>query len=219
MLGSETDAVAVQTVDLSAPTYFTYMNATDYIKLGASVYTRNEINAATPTGSSLRALVRPTSCIDTMNDQLKDTPGCFQPFAINFPVRFGAGTVDRARVNLPTPKKYHRLAMLLPPTPNGSVNISQPASPCVPNTPLPVTARRVQTNYIPDNSPAGYAINIDIGRVASVRSVRSYTSVTCINIGDGTTIASGDNRDIKMAPLTGVDLKPVQTLGFSFTVP
>ncbi len=216
LLGSEADAVVVQTVDISEPTYFTYINASDYIKLGTSVYTRSEINAGSSAGAALRGQVRPTSCIDSMTDQLKDIPDCFQPLSLTFPLRWGAGTANNASLNLPNDKTYHRFAMLLPPS--ASVNVNPVAPTCGANSPTPVSLRRVQTNYIPDSSPAGYSISIDIGRVAAVRAVRSFTSLACVNIGDGAPL-SADDRDVKMAPLTGTNLKPLATQSFGFGAP
>ena len=44
-LGSEADAVAVGTIDMSEPTYFAYHNASDYIHIGQHVYSRGQVEA------------------------------------------------------------------------------------------------------------------------------------------------------------------------------
>lgn len=207
VLGAEADAVVVQTVDISEPTYFTYMNATDYIKLGSSVFTRAEINAGTSAGAALRGQVRPTACIDSMTDQLKDIPTCFQPYALNYGLKWGNASGISATVNLPNERTYHRFAMLLPPT--GGAVINPIAATCGANTPIPIARRRMQTN---DNN------SVDLGALIAVRGVRSFNSLACINIGDNAPLGA-DDRDVKMAPLTGANLKPVATQSFTFGAP
>ena len=59
-LGSEGDAVAVGTIDISEPTYFAYQNASDYIHLGQRVYTRGQIDSDV----NLLAEVQPQFCVD-----------------------------------------------------------------------------------------------------------------------------------------------------------
>jgi hypothetical protein len=69
-LGEEADAVVVATQDIAEPTFFSYINASDYIRLGEKVYTRDEINA----DPTLLAQVRPTSCIDNHDAVETDVP-------------------------------------------------------------------------------------------------------------------------------------------------
>ena len=150
-LGSEQDAVVVETVNVSEPLYFSFMNASDYIKLGAEAYTREEINA--PGATNLRNLVQPQSCIE--NDQLKAAcaPSLTQ---IAFPLTWGGTASPGVTTPLDLPvRSYSRFALLLPPGTAGSV--FQELSPCTPHLPMPVPERRLQEGVAidPAQSPPG----------------------------------------------------------------
>ena len=210
VLGSEADAVVVQTVDISEPTYFAYMNASDYIKLGASVYTRDQINANTPQGATLRSQVYPSSCI--LNDQLRDT--CLQPFPINFPIKWGNASAFNGSIALPIERTYQRFAMLVPP--GGQAIINQAASPCFPNDPITALPRLIQTNY---PAPDYFASTFVTSMQPPIRAIQGGFMLACVNNGDSSPPGSDDNRDQVMSPLTGSNLKPVQVPGFNFGAP
>ena len=222
-LGSEADAVVVQTLDISEPTYFAYMNASDYIRLNSKVYTRAEINSNSPpaggelSGSQLRALVQPTSCIDSMTDQL--SANCFPNIPINFALKLGTiannTTMQLAPTNVRT---YVRMSMLTPK--DVPAQLDQSDSNCVPNNVVPLPGRILQTNYSID-ADGSQRTNVTVNLFPPpVRGVYGNT-LSCVILGDGTPTApnSNDNRDIKMTPLTGTNLKPIQITGFKFGAP
>jgi hypothetical protein len=218
-LGSEADAVAVETIDISEPTYYTYMNASDYIRLNKKVYTRAEINATgtapgvTESGSTLRALVQPTSCIDQMTNQL--SPSCLNEIAINYPLIFGTPSANNnttVQIALPQARTYVRLAALIPLT---GVIIDQSASNCVPRDPINLVANRIQTDY---TETGGSSTFVTLSS-PPVRAVKGG-AVSCVLIGDGSAPdGSTDNRNAQMKALTGVNLKPKQLQNFKFGAP
>jgi len=223
-LGTEADAVVVQTVDISEPTYFAYMNASDYIRLNSKVYTRAEINSNSPpaggelSGSQLRALVQPTSCIDSMTDQL--SANCFPNIPINFALKLGTiannTTMQLAPTNVRT---YVRMAMLTPK--DAPAQLDQSNSNCVPKDTVPLPGRILQTNYSLDADGTPRITTVaDSLFPPPVRGVYGYT-LSCVTLGDGVlpSANSTDNRDIKMTPLTGTNLKPIQITGFKFGAP
>ena len=83
-LGSETDAVAVGTLDVSEPTYFTYHNGTDYIRIAGHVYTRARV-ASDP---ALLALVQPTYCVDNTQTPPRLRDICLTEFDIDIDLAF-----------------------------------------------------------------------------------------------------------------------------------
>ena len=210
VLGSEADAVVVQTVDVSEPSYYVYMNASDYIKLGQSVHTPAEINA----DANLRALVRPTACI--VNDQL--SPTCFPPVELNFPLLWGdpapTTTGLAAPVALAAPKQFSRLAMIAPP-PGGSAVVNQSASPCLPNELSRFPGRETQERFVPVGTPPAYQPISAVSPMSTARAVYTTYAVACVVNGDGVLIGP-DDRFTKMAPLVGAELTPKALVGFSF---
>lgn len=219
-LGSEADAVAVETKDISEPSYFAYMNASDYIRLGQKVYTRAEINSTgtapgvTESGSQLRALVRPTNCIDNMTDQLK--ANCFLDFPINFAMQFGVSSSTNnaaASLALAQSRRYSRL-VILQPRPAGAT-LDQSASPCFPRDAISVPARIVQVDY----SESSITYFVSAYSPTAVRAVNGLV-IACVQNGDGTAPSMvTDNRNTQMKALTGVDLKPKQIQNFKFGAP
>jgi hypothetical protein len=109
-LGAENDAVVVATQDLSEPTFFSYMNATDYIHINSKVYTRDEVNDTT---KGLLPSVYPQSCVDYQLTPPQLKPSCLNP--INTQVGFTVGSgVHQVQVSvdvLPV-KRFIRLAIL-----------------------------------------------------------------------------------------------------------
>jgi len=209
-LGSEADAVVVQTVDVSEPSYYVYMNASDYIKLGQSVYTPAEINA----DANLRALVRPTACI--VNDQL--SPTCFPPVELNFSLLWGdpapTTTGLTAPVALAAPKQFSRFAMIAPP-PGGTAVVNQSASPCLPNELSRFPGRETQERFLPVGTPPVYQPISAVSPMSTARAVYTTYAVACVVNGDGV-LQGPDDRFTKMAPLAGAELTPKALAGFSF---
>jgi hypothetical protein len=217
-LGSEADAVAVETIDISEPTYYTYMNASDYIRLNKKVYTRAEINATgtapgvSESGSTLRALVQPTSCIDQMTNQL--SPSCLNEIAINYPLIFGTPSATNnttVQIALPQARTYVRLAALTPLT--GAI-IDQSASNCVPRDPINLVANRMQTDYT-ETGGSSTLVTIPLPPVRAVKG----GSVSCVLIGDGSAPDGSTGWNAQMKALTGVNLKPKQLQNFKFGAP
>jgi hypothetical protein len=224
-LGSEADAVVVETVDVSEPTYLTYMNSSDYIKIGASVYTRERINSDPaqpddrPSAASLRQAVQPQSCI--VNDQLNGS--CFQPFDVSFPLKWGSPVTDTvvAPLTLAQPGKFSRFAMLVPPSLAGTV--SQALSPCTPRDNVPVPGQLMQERLVPDPSqppqagqPPKYMLQYAVMPISTVRGVNTGVGVYCVALGDGVAQAPSSTELRWMANVTGPDLTPVPVTGFSF---
>ena len=230
-LGSEADAVVVQTADISEPSYFAYLNASDYIKIGGGVYTRDCINSNGPPtdtcagGASLRAQIAP-GCLNSDGSQLLST--CFQPFAIDFPLKWwnpAPGSTGVAQTNLtlalPADRTYSRVAML---TPNDApAVVDQSASVlCQPNTALQVPGRQLQTD-VEGNPPANVRRTLNVFPPPPPSGVRDrgvYSWViSCVNNGDNSPPDSPDNRATIMTALPMANLKPVQTIGFKFGAP
>ena len=76
---------SVGTIDLSEPTYFTYQNATDYVRLGQAVHTRAAIDA----DPALLALVEPQTCVDYRQSPPHLRSDCLSPFTLDLDVSFG----------------------------------------------------------------------------------------------------------------------------------
>lgn len=212
-LGSEADAVVVETIDISEPTYFAYMNASDYIHIDTGVYTRDELNAGTPEAAILRSMVRPQNCI--VNDRLRDD--CFLPFPLNFPLKWGASAIPSASLDLPTARTYSRFAMLVPS--DGPAIIDQSENYCLPNDAIVVTGRREQTRFVADSgNAAGYSVQTSLDPLPPpVRGVHRWHTVACVANGNGSIPGTErDNRYEKMLEMAGSELKPVRTVGFQF---
>ena len=217
-LGAEQDAVVVETVDVSEPSYFSFMNASDYIKLGSEAYTREEINA--PGATNLRNLVQPQSCIE--NDQLKAT--CATPFtSIAFPLTWGGTTSPEITSPLDLPvRRYSRFAMLLPPGTAGTV--FQEGSPCRPRLPNPVPQKRLQegiaidtTQSPPAPQPPVYKLNYAVDASSgSARGIIGGALVACVTLGDGVEVPLPESAFARMSTFTAEErvAKPID--GFSF---
>jgi hypothetical protein len=220
-LGNEPDAVVVATSYISEPTYFTYINAFDYIRLGTQVYTRDQING----NAGLLALVRPTSCVDTTTNQL--VASCF-PANTTLSV-----TLDANSTSLPSPlvvannipvQNYMRLAILT----DGFLNsgqsvlqqyaISNDAGQCLPTTAFTIGALNngFFTKIAPatSTSPASASLDANVGDLTTQRGLLGWFITSCVYNGDGTVPTPNsppDNRAAVMAPLTGSAIYPYQT--------
>ncbi|MBL0142908.1 MAG: hypothetical protein IPP91_12605 [Betaproteobacteria bacterium] len=206
-LGSEADAVVVETVDVSEPTYFTYMNATDYIKIEMGLYTRSHVIGDPSLLSKVEQAM--PGCI--VNGQLKDT--CLQPFPISFPLRWGnpGTTVVNALLDLAQPGTFSRFAMLL--DPHQYAAIDQSGTPCEPKLPVNVLWRLTQERLI--NIPGQNAQEFLVTDSLSVRGVKSDGMVVCHNQGDGLSQSLPTPVLSTMPALVGNNANPVPIQQFA----
>ena len=86
-LGQEQDAVVVATQDISEPTFFSYMNASDYTHVGNSVYTRAELAKLNPNQA-------------------------FSPFSLTMDLKFGGSTGTKIHVDNMLITEFFRVAFL-----------------------------------------------------------------------------------------------------------
>ena len=218
-LGSETDAVAVGTIDVSEPTYFTYHNATDYIHLGEHVYTRGEVDS----NPQLLALVQPQYCVDYRQTPPHLVSGCLDQFKLDLAVSFGDLSKPIAQVeglpnrrfvrvawlttaddgfNSPAKKAARGVSVMVRPHVDGdSARPSEKASlnqrgTCLPLDPFDIPARHSQMTVI---SPTQVGYRVD--RLDKLRDVNGWFSTSCIVNGDDATPGTPDDRTIVMSPL------------------
>jgi hypothetical protein len=218
-LGSETDAVAVGTIDVSEPTYFTYHNATDYIHLGEHVYTRGEVDS----NPQLLALVQPQYCVDYRQTPPHLVSSCLNQFKLDLAVSFGdlsnpiaqvEGLPNRRFVrvawlttaddgfNSPAKKAARGVSVMVRPHVDGdSARPSEKASlnqrgTCLPLDPFDIPARHSQMTVI---SPTQVGYRVD--RLDKLRDVNGWFSTSCIVNGDDATPGTPDDRTIVMSPL------------------
>ena len=222
VLGNETDAVVVQTVNISEPTYLTYMNDTDYVKIGGSVYTLDQI-----TTPDLLDQIKARQCLNTDGTRL--IPGaCFQPLPLSYPLKWwnpGPGSSGGAQTNavvaLPAPKTYHRFAMLTPVDAPAIIDQSANVD-CQPNAAIQVPGRQLQID-LEGNPPTNVTKTVNVWPGPPTTGVR-YRGVrgfnySCVHNGDGSAPGSLDDRATKMSELPAANKKPVQTGGFNFRAP
>jgi hypothetical protein len=220
-LGNEPDAVVVATSYISEPTYFTYFNAFDYIRLGTQVYTRDQING----NPALLAQVRPTSCVNQDPPQL--LPGCF-PANTTLSVTLDANNTGLAQplvlaANIPV-QNYIRLAILTDGSANGGqsvlqqVAVSADAGQCLPTTAFTIGALNngIFSEIAPATAttPASASLIAYIDDLSTQRGLLGWYITSCVYNGDGvvpTPTTPPDNRATAMAPLTGSAIYPYQT--------
>lgn len=206
-LGAEADAVVVETVDVSEPTYFTYMNATDYIKIETSLYTRSQVVG----DPSLLSKVEQATPNCIVSGQLKES--CLQPFSISFPLKWGnpGTTIVNAPIDLAQPGTFSRFAMLLDPDQFAAIDHSD--TPCEPKSPVNVLWRLTRERLI--NVPGQQALELMATESLSVRGVRSDGMVVCHNQGDGLNQTLPTPVLATMPPLVGNNVNPIPVQGFS----
>jgi hypothetical protein len=213
-LGSETDAVAVGTIDTSEPTYFTYQNASDYIHIGEHVYTRDQINSS----STLLAQVQPQSCVDYRQSPPQIAAGCLGEFYLDLNVSFADLDHPIAAVELLPPRRFMRLVYLtLADDPDRSsakrahqrVNVSvrrhagrekallyQEGS-CLPDDPFNIPPRHSQLTVLPQ-SQVTYRLN----PLNKLRGVNGWYNASCVLNGDASVPGAViDDRVTVMSPL------------------
>jgi hypothetical protein len=220
-LGTENDAVVVATSYISSPTYFSYINAFDYIRLGTHVYTRAQINA-NPT--TLLPLVRPTTCVDNSVSPPVLSAGCF-PANQTLTV-----TLDHKDTTLPTPlvlarniptQNYLRIAVLTDGGQSGQAVLQQSAVgsdglPCLPTDAFTIPALNNGFLSFVDStqSPATAQLFAFTDPLSAQRGILGWFTTSCVYNGDGTVTTPTtppDDRATVMATLTGTAIFPVQT--------
>ena len=213
-LGSEADAVAVGTIDLSEPTYFTYHNASDYIHIGDHVYTRGAIEA----DIQLLAQVQPQTCVDYRVSPARLVEGCLIPFPLDLAVSFGDIANPLASVTGLPNHRFIRFAYLSvsdegfnPPVKSATRNVHVVARPhhsgskallnqdgtCLPHDPFNIPPRHAQLSVIPPDK-----IFYRIGLFGILRGINGWYSASCVANGDNSAPGVPDDRNSVMTPLT-----------------
>ena len=181
-LGSEADAVVVETIDLGEPTYVSYLNSSDYIfvKFGEDdfrAFTRDQVAA----DSSLLAMVQP-NCRDSDG---KLVPSCLQPRDGGFPTTLGSpasGHTSFWLTSLPV-GRFTRVAYLAPATPNEPI-----AANCGLDDATGEIAPMRHEYFIGTPGPTGFAAYPFLGEALQTnRGVNSNTTVECFISIDGVT--------------------------------
>jgi hypothetical protein len=214
-LGNEADAVAVGTIDVSEPTYFTYQNASDYIHLGPHVYTRGQIDSDV----NLLALVQPQYCVDYRQSPPHLVDGCLDPFALDLTlsfsdlanplalvtglparrfIRFAYLTVAEEDFNPPVATKAAR-KIVVTARRHGTVGkaLLYHEGTCLPMTPFDVPARHSQLTIV-SQTQAGYRVD----RLDKLRGVNGWFNTSCVVNGDDAVPGTLDDRWDVMTPLT-----------------
>ena len=218
VLGSEADAVVVETVDISEPTFLAYLNSSDYIQLGNGFYTRDQINAATSAGAALRSQIQPPSCIDGMTNQLAN--GCFQPFGVNFAMKFGTAiNTAVAGFTVPANKNFNRLGTLIPAGTNVVMNLPANSSPCGAAATKASPGATVQTDYELQGDGT-YIPLITTSQVKyNVRGIRTHFVVVCAHNGDGVPHTADLTQTQVMQLAIPADAKPLKLSSFNYGAP
>ena len=211
-LGSEADAVVVETVDVSEPTHFAYVNSTDYIKVDGVLYTRENLNTRLLGDAALRAKIQPASCIKSTTLALDDQ--CFVAKDLIYPLAFPNGT-PIGQVSLPV-RTYHRISALTQAGATWQLNFGQTAQ-CGPQGIDNVLSALAQTTYTP-NASGGVDTNLSVTGVQTARGIRGYPMENCIFAGDGNTAVTQltDTQRAALSPLPTGNLTPKQMTGFQF---
>lgn len=231
-LGNETNAIAVGTVDVSEPTYFTYMNASDYIHIANRVYTREEVES----DLDLLAKVQPQSCVDYHQSPARLLPGCLTPFPIDLSVSFGDLANPIAHVESMPAKAFIRFVYLtlaegqsgdaarklVPRKAMANVTHSRVSAQgggmgttkallnqegtCLPHDPFDIPPRHARFHVI-----SYTAVNVRVDKVSPLRGVNGWYNAACVVNGDDATPGAPDDRVTAMAPLAipGAQAMPI----------
>jgi hypothetical protein len=215
-LGSETDAVAVGTMDISEPTYFTYHNASDYIHLAGHVYRRAKVNS----DPSLLALVQPQYCVDYTQSPARLRDFCLTEFDIDIDLSFGDVTNPLVRATQLHSRHFFRFVYLTAedpfdesfakakprvsatvrphtgPAPAG-VSVEKAAlnqqGTCLPLDPFEVPPRHAQLVVVSANT-IGYRVD----PFQRIRGVDGWFSTSCVLNGDDAVPGTPDDRNDMM---------------------
>ena len=190
-LGQEFDAVAVGGKDISEPSYFAYFNASDYIHLADSVYTRAEINAS----QSLRDKVRPTDCIEQTQDGPRLRVDCFNPFPINMKLSFATDASVQVTVSGLPAQRFARIAYLA--DAGVDLALAQVEADCEPKTPHVLTPLQWQADWDELNTFA----HLTLPTMRVLRGIHGWYMTSCVNNGDQAQSTAPDNRAAVMSAL------------------
>jgi hypothetical protein len=215
-LGSEAQAVAVGTLDVSEPTYFTYQNASDYIHLGEHVYTRGQVDS----NIDLLALVQPRYCVDYRQSPPHLVSGCLDQFTLDLTVSFGDLAKPIAKVvalpnrrllrfayltvadegfNPPVMEKKAARTMKVTAQRHGGAEkaLLYQEGTCLPLDPFDVPPRHSQLTVI-----SASQVNYRLDRLGQLRGVNGWFNSSCVVNGDNATPGTPDDRANIMTPLT-----------------
>jgi len=216
-LGSEADAVAVGTLDLSEPTYFTYQNASDYIHLGEHVYTRGQVES----NLALLAMVQPQYCVDYRVSPPRLVDGCLEGFPLDLTVSFSDLAKPVAKVvGLPN-RRFMRFVYLTVADEDdedsgpavkravksvsiavrrhgdvGKALLGQDGT-CLPHDPFDIPPRHSQVSVV----TRGQLIS-RVEPMHTLRGVNGWYNTSCVVNGDNAIPGTGDDRVAVMTPLT-----------------
>jgi hypothetical protein len=226
VLGSEADAVAVGTLDISEPTYFTYQNASDYIHIGTHVYTRADVDK----DPDLLAQVQPQECVDRRQSPPHLVAGCFDPFYLDLNVSFDDLADPLAAVELLPPRRFIRIVYLTvaDEADNPAAKLARRSikvaakrhaaaekallrqeGTCLPVDPFDIRPRRAQMTLL-----SASQIRYSLDPLTKLRGVNGWYNASCVINGDasipGTVL---DDRVTVMTPLDaeGDESKPYPT--------
>ena len=197
-LGGEGDAVVVGTADISEPTYFTFHNASDYISIGAEIYTRAQIDA----NPGLLDLVYPPYCVDQSQSPPRTRDTCFKPFDLDLELAFGnadPATNPTISVSALPGRRFLRIVYLTSadysdykrttaePTIRASIRPSRYAKSdtvgqlgyCLPHDDYHIVMRAAQ--YVETGARPGYYLGV----LDSLRGINGWLQTACVNSGDG----------------------------------
>jgi hypothetical protein len=201
-LGAENDAVAVATKDIAEPIFFTYMNASDYIHIDGSVYTRDEVNQS----QTLLAQVDPQYCVNYKLSPPQLVPGCLLPFPITMTFTVGNTPTTVAVNDLPA-KRFMRIAFLAD-TPDETI-LSQ-SSPCPPTDPIHIIPVEWQETF----DAAANETVLTYPTFQKLRGVQGWHNMSCVTNGDGSPPGAEDDRDTIMPPLEDETPYAITITGF-----
>jgi hypothetical protein len=216
-LGSEQDAVAVGTIDVSEPTYFTYHNASDYIHLGGHVYARPTVDNS----PGLLALVQPPYCVDWQESPPGLVTVCLTAFPVDLSVSFADLAKPIALVHQLPSRHFVRIAYLTtadedfnPPVKaaarrikvtvqrhdNGEKALLQQAGTCLPLDPFDIPPRHSQMTVV---SPTQIGYRVDT--LHGLRGINGWLNASCVVDGDNASPGTPDDRVSAMGPLNADD--------------
>jgi hypothetical protein len=199
---AEQDVVVVGTKDISEPTYFSYFNASDYIHIGANVFTRQDVAAS----QALLGQVRPTACVTgaSPNRQLRND--CFIPLDLTMKFSFAdLNNPTVAVINLP-PRRYLRFAFLTEvATTTDKASLQQQGN-CLPLDAIDMSPIRNQLQF--ESDPPVF---VDSSKsLWKLRGIYGNTQIACVINGDGSAPTTDDDRNeiLSALPSTSEESQP-----------
>ncbi len=190
-LGSETDAIAIGAKDLSEPTFMSYINASDYIRIDGHVYTRDRVDG----DQALLSKVYPQSCVDYTQSPPHLQSYCMQPFAIDLTLGFD-GILSKVAIDGLPVRRFIRFAFLSDLVDEIAVN--QFRSPCFPPDPFQVAPLEYQVDFDKPSETMMHTYPI----FEKTRGIYGWFGTSCVRFGDGVEKVAQDDRDAVMADLT-----------------